>query len=135
MEKKKQTYTPEQAERRRFTRALAKANRSPEQIVKDEAKRQIQIAKRKKNNPGYRSPCAEDLGYFAVYAIDNYIGTGESYCGQTGNLYNRMLGHKRDGRINLDTHRVLGCFRTREQALAFEAIQHEAGYHGCNNGK
>ena len=135
MEKKKQTYTPEQDERRRFTRALAKANRSPEQIVKDEAKRQIQIAKRKKNHPGYRSPCTEDLGYFAVYAIDNYNGTEASYCGQTGNLYNRMLGHKSYGRLNTESHRILQCFRTREQAMAFEAIQHEAGYHGYNNGQ
>ena len=135
MKKKKQTYTPEQKERRNFLLALAKANRTPEKVAEDEANHKIAQAKWKKKNLDYRSPCTEDLGYFAVYAIDNYIGTGESYCGQTGNLYNRMKDHKRDGRINLDTHRVLGCFRTREQALAFEAIQHEAGYHGCNNGK
>jgi len=222
MEKKKQTYTPEQKERhrikkaewlanrspekvaedkakarisqanltleqkeqRKITLALKKANRSPEQIAEDLAKKKIyeaewrakrspekvaedkakqKIVKAKWNekNPNYIPPCiianpsykkeqharfykahpnyiqpsAEDLGYYVVYIIPNYIGTEASYCGQTGNLYNRMSLHRSVGRLNTESHRILGCFRTREQAMAFEAIQHEAGYHGGNNGK
>ena len=116
----------------------------------------------KKNNPGYVSPCVtknpnyykeyskewkeanpgyhkqrhldSDLGYYAVYIIEDYMGTGDAYCGQTGNLYTRMSTHRRDGRLNTEAYRILQCFETREQAMAFEAIQHEAGYHGYNNG-
>ena len=122
--------------RDKTSRDLLKANRSPEQIIEDKAKSKAWNANFYKENPEYSKEHnhKHDLGYFAVYAIDDYIGTGDAYCGQTGNLYNRMATHKKVGRINTGNHRILGCFRTREQALAFEAIQHEAGYHGYNNG-
>ena len=134
-------------------RVLRKAKRTPERIAEDKAKyisdRETEKfkaynAKKKIYRAQYyqenkieerKASKKHDLGYFAVYAIDDYIGTGDAYCGQTGNLYNRMGSHKRCGRLNTDTHRVLGCFRTREQALAFEAIQHKSGYHGYNNGQ
>jgi len=135
--------------KQKIYQAKCRANRSDEKIEKDKASHNItsaqwykenteaskaKSAKFKKDNPGYISPCAEPLGYFAVYLIQNYNGLGDTYVGQTGNLYNRMSLHRYHGRLNTDTHRVLGCFRTREQALAFEAIQHEQGYHGHNNG-
>ena len=89
-----------------------------------------------KANPGYQKQCHLDrnLGYFAVYLIQNYNGLGDAYVGQTGNLYARMSNHRKLGRLNTEAYRILQCFETREQALAFEAIQHEAGYHGYNGG-
>jgi len=89
-----------------------------------------------KTHPGYHKQyhLDSDLGYFAVYLIQNYNGLGDAYVGQTGNLYTRMSNHRKLGRLNTEAYRILQCFETREQALAFEAIQHEAGYHGYNNG-
>ena len=94
----------------------------------------------KEKNLGYVPPCVKEdpaywverhnLGYIAVYAIDDYNGTGAVYVGQTGNLYKRMSNHRSCGKLNTDTHRVLGCFRTREQALVFERIKHDEGFHG-----
>ena len=155
----KRIYTPEQKAKNKITLALKKANRSPEQIVEDIAKKKIVNARYVVNRSlekvaedkiykakyyqenredqiaqGKKSRSKHDLGYFAVYVIDNYIGTEASYCGQTKNLYTRMSRHRNLGRMNTENHRVLQCFETREQAMAFEAIQHEAGYHGYNNG-
>ena len=125
------------------------ANRSPEKKAEAKAyhktynakwyeenleKKKAKDARFQEKNPGYRSPCSEPLGYYAVYLIENYNGLGDHYCGQTGNLYNRMKTHKQVGKMNTENHRVLGCFRTREQAMAFEAIQHKSGYHGFYGG-
>ena len=122
-------------------KVLRKAKRTKWRIAEDEAKyisdRKTEkwkacAAKKKITNAIFNKK--QYLGYFCVYIIPNYMGTGDHYCGQTGNLYARMTAHRSVGRVNTENHRVLGCFRTREQALAFEAIQHEAGYHGYNNG-
>jgi len=135
--------------------AKCMANRSLEKIAEYKAKKKIsknkwyqdnkEEQKRitqewKKENPNTikkytkAAKLKNDLGYFVVYIIPNYMGKGDHYCGQTGNLYNRMKAHRSVGRMNTESHRILGCFRTREQALAFEAIQHEQGYHGYNGG-
>ena len=137
MEKKKRIYTPEQVARNN-----AKNNKWYKENTEKSKENTIRF---REKNPGYVPPCVkenpsnygkkDDLGYIAVYAIDNYNGTEASYCGQTGNLVNRMKTHRQHGRLNTESHRILGCFRTREQAMAFEAIQHKAGYHGHNNGK
>ena len=161
MEKKKYPLTEEQKEKYKATKALKKANRSPEQIAEDKAyfkiaqakcfakrtpekaaevkaKAKIENAKWREENPNSSEKYEKtrklkhDLGYYCVYLIENYNSLGDHYCGQTGNLYTRMKTHRQVGRMNTENHRVLGCFRTREQALAFEAIQHEAGYHGQN---
>jgi len=147
--------TPEKVEenkaQNKITLALRRANRSTERIAEDKVKHALATAKWnkanpnkvkasnakfKESNPDYRVPCmAEaDLGYYAVYLIENYNSSGDHYCGQTGNLYNRMTHHRHCGKLNTENHRILQCFETREQAMAFEAIQHEAGYHGYNNG-
>ena len=179
MEKKKQILTPEQKERQRVynltyvlstaqkernkvTRALVKANRTPEETeefrLKDIAnsKRWVEENPEKykasndnwrKNNPDkekasrerfkekypdYRSPILteSDLGYWAVYSIPNYNGTGDAYCGYSSNLYARMTVHRSHGRLNTESHRILQCFETKEQAMAFERIKHNEGYHG-----
>jgi len=179
MEKKKQILTPAQKERQRIkkldyvlstaqkernkvTRALVKANRTPEETeefrLKDlaNAKRWAEenpekhkasndnwrknnpdkvnasSAKWKKDNPSYRSPCLveADLGYWVVYSIPNYNDTGDAYCGYSSNLYSRMAVHRSHGRLNTESHRILQCFRTKEQAMAFERIKHNEGYHG-----
>ena len=162
MEKKKYILSTAQKERNKVTRALVKANRTPEELIefrlkesanskrwaeenpekykasntnwrknnpdKDKASRD----KWKKNNPGYRSPklVEADLGYWAVYSIPNYNDTGDAYCGYSSNLYSRMAVHKNLGRLNTESHRILQCFRTKEQAMAFERIKHNEGYHG-----
>jgi len=155
----KRIYTPEQIQQHRIKKAEWLANRSPEKVEKDKAKHNIanakwmakrspeKIAEDKAKHKIVQARCLanrtperveeykeyslkHDLGYYAVYLIENYNSLGDHYCGQTGNLYNRMAHHKHLGRMNTDIHRVLQCFETREQALAFEAIQHEAGYHG-----
>jgi len=162
MKKKKYILSTAQKERNKVTRALVKANRTPEETeefrLKDLAnvlkwakenpekykaskanwyqnnkeEEKAKSAKWKKDNPGYRSPCLveADLGYFAVYAIDDYIGTGAAYCGYSSNLYSRMIVHRHHGRLNTESHRILQCFRTKEQAMAFERIKHNEGYHG-----
>jgi len=162
MKKKKYILSTAQKERNKVTRALVKANRTPEETeefrLKDLAnvKRWVEENPEKhkaskdnwrKNNPDkekasrerfkekypdYKSPIIteSDLGYFAVYAIDNYNDTGDAYCGYSSNLYARMIAHKSLGRMNTDTHRVLQCFETKEQAMAFERIKHNEGYHG-----
>ena len=155
MAKKKQTFTPEQKEQRRIYAAEWRlknkarkisaniewmANRSPAKVAEDKARNKINKAKWSKENPNTilkhtkATKLKNDLGYFAVYIIEDYMGKGDHYCGQTGNLYNRMKAHRKLGRLNTEAYRILQCFETREQAMAFEAIQHEAGYHGYNNG-
>jgi len=178
--KKKQTYTPEQNERRKIKRAewrvknpsymakyhqenkikankvsrewykknTEKANANQAKWKKENPEKiKANQAKFKKNNPDYISPCRiknpeyqkehnhkHDLGYYCVYLLENYNSLGDAYVGQTGNLYTRMQTHKSLGRLNTEAYRILQCFETREQAMVFEAIQHEAGYHGYNNG-
>ena len=124
--------SPEKVAADRIHRANQLAKRTPEKIAKDKAKAIITSANFRKENPEYSKERINksDLGYYCVYLIENYNGTGDAYCGQTGNLYNRMSKHRSAGRLNTENHRILGCFRTREQALAFEAIQHKSGYHG-----
>jgi len=162
MTKKKYILSTAQKERNKATRALVKANRTPEELIEFRL-REIANFKRwaeenpekhkaskdnwRKNNPDkekeyranfkekhpdYRSPIIieSDLGYFAVYAIDNYNDTGDAYCGYSSNLHTRMAIHRHHGRLNTDNHRVLGCFRTKEQAMAFERIKHNEGFHG-----
>jgi len=145
VKRKKYIYTEEQKEQRKITLALKKANFSTEQLAEDKAKRKISTAKCRANRtPEQKAEdyakrkiriAATDLGCYAVYLIENYNSSGDHYCGQTGNLHTRMQAHKTSGRLNTDAYRVLQYFETREQALAFEAIQHEAGYHGYNNGQ
>ena len=132
MEKKKRIYTPEQVARNN-----AKNNKWYKENTEKSKENTIRF---REKNPGYVPPCVkenpsnygkkDDLGYIAVYAIDDYNGTGDAYCGQTGNLYKRMSLHKSHGRLNTETHRILQCFETREQALVFEKIKHNEGFHG-----
>ena len=118
------------------------------------AQRKIYIAKWKKENPNWQKewhkknpdyvrPCVKenpdyqkewasqhDLGYWVVYLIKNYNGLGDTYCGQTQNIYNRMKAHKSDGRLNTETYKLIKQCETLKDALEFEAYMHEQGYHG-----
>jgi len=91
-------------------------------------------AKFKKNNPDYVPPCAVDLGYWVVYLIHNYNGLGDTYCGQTMNIYMRMAKHKSLGKLNTDTYTIVKKCDTLEDALEIESAVHNFGYHGYNNG-
>ena len=83
-------------------------------------------------NPEYSKAMSHkhDLGYWVVYLIHNYNGLGDTYCGQTGNVYNRMKSHKSDGRLNTETYEIIKQLETLEDALEFEAYMHEQGYDG-----
>ena len=96
-----------------------------------------------KNNPDYISPIEienpdyrkeqgikHNLGYWVVYLIKNYNGLGDTYCGQTQNIYNRMKDHKCRGRLNTDNYEIIKQLETLEDALEFENYMHEQGYHG-----
>ena len=87
-------------------------------------------------NPGYSKVMSQkhDLGYWVVYIITNYNGLKDNYCGQTQNIYRRMIKHKHLGKLNTETHEVLEKFDCKIEALAFEATLHSDGYHGKNTG-
>jgi len=70
------------------------------------------------------------LGYWVVYLIHNFDGLGNIYCGQTKNIYSRMLTHKSDGTLNSDKYELIKQCETLEDALDFESYMHEQGYHG-----
>jgi len=176
MKKKKYILSEKQKEQNKITRALKRANRTPEEVAKNKIY-QKEWAKKNpdyirpckienpdydketmkrfhKANPDYVPPCViknpnyredwnkanpeyqkewtsqHDLGYWVVYLIHNYNGLGDTYCGQTGNVYNRMKVHKSDGRLNTETHELIKQCETLRQALDFEAYMHEQGYHG-----
>jgi len=120
-----------------------RANRSDEKVAEDKAKakinktkwyqenkeqKKITDAKWVKANPEYAHK--HDLGYWVVYLIKNYNGLGDTYCGQTGNVYNRMKTHKSDGTLNSDKYELIKQCETYEDALEFEAYMHEQGFHG-----
>jgi len=105
--------------------------------------RKEQSKKFQEANPDYIPPCrienpdydkeykrSHNLGYWVVYLIHNYNGLGDTYCGQTQNIYNRMLKHKSDGRLNSDKYELIKQCETLEDSLDFEAYMHEQGYHG-----
>jgi len=134
------------------------ANRSPEKVAEDKARDKInkanwyqenkeeqkrQMQEWNKENPDYISPCEienpnyqsehnhkHDLGYWVVYLIKNYNDLGDTYCGQTQNIYNRMAVHKSVGTLNSDKYELIKQCETLEDALEFEAYMHEQGYHG-----
>jgi len=85
-----------------------------------------------KKNPNYAKEwfSQHDLGYWVVYLIHNFDGLGNIYCGQTQNIYSRMVKHKSKGVLNSDKYELIKQCETREDALAFEAYMHEQGYHG-----
>jgi|TARA_R110000787_G_C13314478_1_gene435828 predicted GIY-YIG superfamily endonuclease len=83
-------------------------------------------------NPNYLKEQASrhNLGYWVVYLIKNYNGLGDTYCGQTQNIPNRMRDHKCRGRLNTDNYELIKQCETLEDALEFENYMHEQGYHG-----
>jgi len=88
----------------------------------------------KEKNPDYVSPSAVNLGYWIVYIITNYNGLGDDYCGQTQNIYKRMVNHKYLGKLNTDTYTIVKKCDTLEDALEIESAVHNFGYHGYNYG-
>ena len=69
-------------------------------------------------------------GFFTVYLLpkDNYVG-------QTSNMYRRLFEHKSESNRDTTDAKVLGKYKTREEALAIEASYHAKGYLGFNSGK
>jgi len=155
MKKKKQILSEEKKAQKKIYMA--------EYRLKNKARKKILDAKWRKDNPSYINPARienpnydkeagkrfhkanpnysnehshkHDLGYWVVYLIHNFDGLNNIYCGQTGNVYNRMKAHKSKGRLNTETYELIKQCETYEEALEFEAYMHEQGYHGYNNGK
>ena len=127
--------TEEQKAKRKITNAKwYKANQ-------DKAK--ANRARFKENNPDYKKEWGKknpdyykerhlerELGYWVVYVIRNFNGESDDYCGQTRSIYNRMVNHKSEGKLNTETHEILEKFDCRLEALGFELTMHLNGYHG-----
>ena len=131
--KKKRIYTEEQKAQKKIT--TAKWKKENPNWQKEWSKKNPDYYKEwSKKNPEYSKEIARkhDLGYWVVYLIKNYNGLGDTYCGQTGNIYNRMAKHKSKGKLNSDKYELIKQCETLRQALDFEAYMHEQGYHGYN---
>ena len=122
MKKKKYILSEKQKAKRKIQKAAwYKANL-------DKAKAGVALFK--KLNPDYVPPCAVNPGYWIVYIITNYNGLGDDYCGQTRNIYMRMLKHKSLGKLNTDTYTIVKKCDTLEDALEIESAVHNFEYHG-----
>ena len=100
------------------------------------AKKKATEARFKRNNPDYIKPVVKagyELGY-VVYIIRNYDGKGNSYVGQTKNIYKRMVCHKSRGVLNTENYEILHDCKSREENVRREAALHAQGYHGENRG-
>jgi predicted GIY-YIG superfamily endonuclease len=148
MKKKRQAYTPAQKAQKKIMDAKwRQENKEAQKIYQAEwyqdnrEEQQRQVKEWQKANPDYIPPCrienpdyvspsAVNLGYWVVYLIKNYNGLGDTYCGQTQNIYRRMAAHKCIGRLNTDTYTIVKKCDTLEDALELESAVHNFGYHG-----
>tara|TARA_R110000868_G_scaffold147020_1_gene368171 strand:+ start:114 stop:608 length:495 start_codon:yes stop_codon:yes gene_type:complete len=94
-----------------------------------------------KDNPEYNKKWIQDNPEYGKQYYESfkdglyhvYILPEENYCGQTDNLQYRKYDHKSVGR-NTEGMRVIASFNTRDEALELEALVHDNGYKGRNNG-
>ena len=142
--KKKRIYTEEQKARIKFTQAeyyqknKAKIKKKSNDWYKDNLDHCKKISKEwYKANPGFSAKYSHkhDLGYWVVYLIKNYNGLGDTYCGQTQNIYRRMQDHKCKGKLNTDNYEIIKQLETLEDALEFENYMHKQGYDGEITGR
>ncbi len=80
----------------------------------------------KDNAAAYRE--SKKDGLFTVYLLPK-----ENYVGQTECLSRRLQRHRYKNRNTTDA-KVLGKYKTREEALAIGSSYHAKGYNGLNNG-
>ena len=114
--------TEEEKEKARmYAREYRKANRN-----KIKAQRRNNREHRAVVSKAYRDSFKD--GLFTVYLLPK-----ENYVGQTDCYHLRMKNQKSLGRDITDA-KVLGSYKTREEALAVEASYHAKGYKGFNNG-
>jgi hypothetical protein len=78
--------------------------------------------KRKLNAKRFRA--SKEDGRYHVYLLPE-----DHYCGQTKNIYFRMLHHKHVGNHTLDVDVVMS-FDTEKQARCYEAMFHDLGWYG-----
>ena len=135
--KKKRIFTPEQkAKQKIYCAKWYQDNKEKRQRQMQEWNQENKEERKQymlewyKNNPDYIQPSAVDLGYWVVYLIHDYNGLGDTYCGQTQNIYKRMVKHKSRGTLNSDKYELIKQCETLKDALEFEAYMHEQGYHG-----
>ena len=64
-------------------------------------------------------------GYYYVYLLPDH-----DYVGHTNNLTFRMRDHRNVYGRNTDNMQVLGSFKTRDEAKAYELQKHKEGYLG-----
>ena len=99
-----------------------------------QAKKKAQQKIYRRNNREHRAAVSKAYresfqdGLFTVYILPK-----ENYVGQTDCYPLRIKNHKSLGRDITDA-KVLGSYKTREEALAVEASYHAKGYKGFNNG-
>ena len=72
---------------------------------------------------------SQKLNYYVVYALPNFNGTDEVYCGITKAPNTRMRDHKVKGR-NPEDWFVLDVFATRAEARIKENEYHDKGFIG-----
>tara|TARA_R110002124_G_C8594810_1_gene483696 strand:+ start:61 stop:453 length:393 start_codon:yes stop_codon:yes gene_type:complete len=102
--------------------AYREANRDKAATYRKENKESISDYARKYNKTHRES---QKDGLVTVYLLPK-----ENYVGQTVNLHRRLLEHKnRLGRCIIDA-KVLGKYKTLQEALAVEASYHAKGYLG-----
>ena len=104
---------------------LANDSKAWRQANKDYAKAYYKKNKEKMKASSKDFRESKKDGLYTVYYLVN-----ENYVGQTNNLYQRLSVHKNDNSRDVSIVKIIGKYKTREEAIEVEASYHSIGFNG-----